>query len=108
MCAALWFFAQELDRLNSVAADESAEDLRRDFSGRLSDAECSVEGDRKKILEEVQISGHEILGVSHFSHPNGPDLVLTQKSHAFWHVQLKKGTSTFMIGCFFLSNGLGI
>lgn len=47
MCAALWFFAQELDRLNSVAADESAEDLRRDFSGRLSDAECSVEGDRR-------------------------------------------------------------
>ncbi|CAK9031512.1 unnamed protein product [Durusdinium trenchii] len=39
--------AMELDRLNSVAADESAEDLRRDFSGRLSDAECSVEGDRR-------------------------------------------------------------
>ena len=52
---------QELDRLHSVMADEAAEDLRRGFSGRLSDAGCSVEADKLKILEEVKRSGHETL-----------------------------------------------
>ena len=55
---------QELDRLNSMMADEAAEDLRRGFSGRLSDAGCSVEADQLNILEEVGMSGHETLGES--------------------------------------------
>ena len=56
--------SQELDRLNSVSADESAEDLRRGYSGRLSDAGCSEEADKLKILTEVKRSGHETLGQS--------------------------------------------
>lgn len=51
--------AMELDRLNSLSADKAAEDLRRGFSGHLSEAGCSDETDRLKILEEVKKSGHE-------------------------------------------------
>ena len=53
--------SQELDRLNSLSADKAAEDLRRGFSGHLSEAGCSDETDRLKILEEVKKSGHETL-----------------------------------------------
>ncbi|CAK9093044.1 Protein MAK16-like A [Durusdinium trenchii] len=49
----------ELDRLNSVSADAAALNLRRGFTGRLSDADCSTEADRRKILEQVKKSGHE-------------------------------------------------
>ncbi|CAK9093046.1 Protein MAK16-like A [Durusdinium trenchii] len=59
MLGVIGTIAMELDRLNSVSADESAEDLRRGYSGRLSDAGCSEEADKLKILTEVKRSGHE-------------------------------------------------
>ena len=54
--------AMEVDRLNSVSADEAARNLRKGFTGHLADATCSDEADGLRILEQLRRSGHETLG----------------------------------------------
>eukprot|EP00434_Breviolum_minutum_P007847 symbB.v1.2.006923.t2/scaffold400.1/size211454/2 len=51
--------AMELDRLHSVKTDLAEENLARGFTGKLQDANCSVEADAEQILEQLRESGHE-------------------------------------------------
>lgn len=51
--------AMELDRLHAVKADLAEENLARGFTGKLQDANCSVEADAEQILEQLRESGHE-------------------------------------------------
>jgi len=54
---ALFFALREADRIWDRRASRDAALLRRDWTGRLQDAQASVEEDRARILDEIEAKG---------------------------------------------------